>query len=105
MAFIQTNVGASIDRILYNDQDTSMKTVSYTEARNHLAKLIAEATADREPLAITRNGATVAVLVDATEWASIQETLHLLASPANAQRLSAGLHEFATKQKQPKRRP
>ena len=85
----------TIDRILYRRQDDVMRTVSYTDARNQLAKLIAQAADDREPVAITRNGATAAVLVDAAEWASMQETLHLLASPANARRLQAGLGEFA----------
>lgn len=72
-----------------------MKTVSYTDARNQLAKLIAKASDDREPVTITRNGAAAAVLVDAAEWSSIQETLHLLASPANARRLRKGLAEFS----------
>ena len=44
-----------------------MKTVSYTEARNQLASLIESANADRDPVTITRNGAAVVVLVDASE--------------------------------------
>jgi len=84
-----------IDRILYSWQTGDMKTVSYTDARNQLAALIAAASDDREPVTITRNGAAAAVLVDAAEWSSIQETLHLLASPANAGRLRKGLREFA----------
>jgi antitoxin YefM len=86
---------ASIDRILYSRQTGGMKTVSYTDARNQLAQLMAAASDDREPVTITRNGAAAAVLVDAAEWSSIQETLHLLASPANARRLRKGLREFA----------
>ena len=85
----------SIDRILYTRQTDGMKTVSYTDARNQLAQLIATASDDREPVTITRNGAAAAVLVDAAEWSSIQETLRLLASPANARRLRKGLREFA----------
>jgi antitoxin YefM len=71
-----------------------MKTVSYTEARNRLAQLMAEAADDREPVAITRNGAAAVVLVDAGEYAAMTETLALLASPANARRLRKGLAEF-----------
>ena len=84
-----------LDRILYTRQTGGMKTVSYTDARNQLAQLIASASDDREPVTITRNGAAAAVLVDAAEWSSIQETLRLLASPANARRLRKGLREFA----------
>jgi len=93
-----------IDRILYVRQDAAMKTVSYTDARNRLARLMTEATDSREPVAITRNGATAVVLVDADEWASMQETLHLLASPANARRLQAGLAEFAKTKRTSRRR-
>lgn len=96
---------AHIDRILYSRQADGMKTVSYTDARNQLAKLIAAASDDREPVTITRNGAAAAVLVDAAEWASIQETLHLLASPANAGRLRKGLAEFAAGKFSPAGRP
>ena len=71
-----------------------MKTVSYTDARNRLAQLMAEATDDREPVAITRNGAAAVVLVDASEYAAMAETLALLASPANARTLRKGLAEF-----------
>ena len=83
-----------IDRILYIGLTTVMKTVSYTDARNRLAQLMAEATDDREPVAITRNGAAAVVLVDASEYAAMAETLALLASPANARRLRKGLNEF-----------
>lgn len=83
-----------VDRILYMPQDGAVKTVSYTDARNRLAQLMAEASDNREPVAITRKGVAAVVLVDAGEWASMQETLHLLASPANARRLQSGLSEF-----------
>ena len=72
-----------------------VKTVPYTAARNRLAQLMAETVDNREPVAITRKGVAAVVLIDAGEWASIQETLHLLASPANARRLQSGLAEVA----------
>ena len=93
----------SIDRILSLPQTVMVKTVSYTEARNRLAQLMAEAADSREPVTITRNGAASVVLVDAEEWSSMQETLHLLSSPANTRRLLAGLDEFA-KATRPRRR-
>jgi antitoxin YefM len=83
-----------IDRILYRRQTDPMKTVSYTDARNQLASLMEAANADREPVAITRNGAASVVLVDAAEYAAMAETFHLLSSPRNADRLRKGLTEF-----------
>lgn len=85
---------ASLDRILYNKQTAAMKTVSYTDARNQLASLMEAANADREPVAITRNGAASVVLVDAAEYAAMAETFHLLSSPRNADRLRKGVAEF-----------
>ena len=83
-----------LDRILYRGQTAVMKTVSYTDARNQLASLMEAANADREPVAITRNGAASVVLVDAAEYAAMAETFHLLSSSRNADRLRKGLSEF-----------
>lgn len=86
---------SQIDRILYRLHKGMVKTVPYTAARNRLAQLMAETVDNREPVAITRKGVAAVVLIDAGEWASMQETLHLLASPANARRLQSGLAEVA----------
>jgi antitoxin YefM len=69
-----------------------MHAVSYSEARENLKAMIDKVVADRAPLAITRQrGQEGAVLISASEWASIEETLHLLSSPANAKRLMEGI--------------
>lgn len=68
-----------------------IRSVSYSAARQHLAALLDEVTEQRESVVITRrNGAPVA-LIAADELASLEETAHLLRSPANAQRLLAAL--------------
>ncbi len=64
---------------------------SYTDARAHLAELLDRASRDRETVIITRRGAPDVALVAADELASLQETAHLLRSPANARRLLAAL--------------
>ncbi len=64
---------------------------SYTDARAHLAELLDRASHDRETVIITRRGAPDVALVAADELASLQETAHLLRSPANARRLLAAL--------------
>ena len=71
-----------------------MKTISYTEARNSLASLMDAATRDRDPITITRNGEGTVVLLAAEEYAAMEETLHLLSTPANAERIRQGLADF-----------
>lgn len=43
--------------------------------------------ADKAPIAITRQRGEGVVMISASEWASIEETLYLLQSPRNAERL------------------
>jgi len=71
-----------------------MKTLSYTEARNGLARLMKEAEEDRAPIAITRNGQSSVVLLLQEEYDSMLETLHLLSTPANARRIEKGLIDY-----------
>jgi antitoxin YefM len=64
-----------------------MRAISYSEARENLKSVIDRVVADRDPIAITRQRGEGAVLVSESDWASIEETLYLLHSPANAARL------------------
>jgi len=50
--------------------------------------------ADRVPLAITRQKGEGVVMISASEWASIEETLYLLQSPNNAKRLLESIAEL-----------
>lgn len=78
-----------------------MQTVSYTEARNGLAGLMDAVVRDREPITITRNGEGTVVLLAADEYAAMEETLHLLSTPANAERLRQGLADYEAGRMQP----
>jgi antitoxin YefM len=64
---------------------------TYTQARAQLASLLDEATNNREVIIIQRRGAEDVALIAADELASLIETVHLLRSPANAERLLATL--------------
>lgn len=64
-----------------------MSHVSYTEFRKRLAKYMDEVWGNRAPLRITRQNAGTVVLLAEAEYESMVETLHLLRSPANAERL------------------
>ena len=71
-----------------------MKAISYSEARDNLKAVIDQVVADRAPIAITRQRGEGAVLISESEWASIEETMHLLSTPANAKHLLEGIARF-----------
>lgn len=71
-----------------------MRAISYSEARENLKSVIDRVVADCEPIAITRQRGEGAVLVSESDWASIEETLYLLRSPANARALLASIADL-----------
>jgi antitoxin YefM len=64
-----------------------MKTVSNSDAREHLASLIEEVISTREQVVIQRRGFEAVAMIPADELAGLIETAHLLRSPKNAKRL------------------
>ncbi len=64
-----------------------MNVCSFTDLREHLRERLDEVHESRTPLLVTRQGASSAVVLDKEEYDGIMETLHLLSSPKNAERL------------------
>ena len=72
-----------------------MRTTSYSEFRKNLASNLDRVNDDCEPVLITRDrGKPAAVLMSLEEYASWEETLHLMKSPANAARLREAITEL-----------
>lgn len=72
-----------------------MRTTSYSELRKNLARMLDRVHDDREPLIVTRDrGKPAAVLMSLEDFASYEETRHLLRSPANAERLRQSIAEL-----------
>ena len=67
------------------------KQTNYTNLRQNLASILDEAIADRSVTIVTRQGKEDVAILAADELANILETLHLLRSPANAQKLMAAM--------------
>lgn len=78
-----------------------MPTITYTEARDHLASVWDETLSTREPVIIDRRGHESVVLLPAGEWNGLMETAHLLRSPANARRLLGALNRLDQGEGQP----
>ncbi len=73
-----------------------MSTLSASEARAKLYKLLDEAASSHEPIQITgkRNSA---VLISEDDWRAIQETLYLLSIPGMRDSIRKGLKTPAEK--------
>ena len=71
-----------------------MSTITYSTARDHLAEVWDKTVSTREPVVVSRRGSESIVLLPLEEWEGLQETAHLLRSPANAKRLLAALNRL-----------
>ena len=69
-----------------------MTTVSATEARSKLYKLLDQARETSEPILITGKRGN-GVLVSEDDWRAIQETLHLLSIPGMRESIREGMDE------------
>jgi antitoxin YefM len=66
----------------------AMKTASYSELRQNLAAMLDSVEQDHAPIIITRDrGKPAAVLMSLEDFTSWEETIYLLRSPRNAERL------------------
>ena len=64
--------GGAVGRVLY---DSYMKEMPVSEARENLANVIEEAGRTGDPIAVTRRGKRVAVLVDPAEYERLTSSL------------------------------
>jgi antitoxin YefM len=62
-----------------------------SELRNNLASYMDEVCDSRDVLHVTRQNARGVVMISEQEYEGLMETLHLLKSPANAERLLRGV--------------
>jgi antitoxin YefM len=68
-------------------------TTSYTDARKNLATLLDRVERENSVALITRRGHEDIAILPAQELTTLLESLHLLRSPRNAERLFAALEE------------
>ena len=75
---------------------SKMNTLSASEARANLYRLIDEAAESHEPIVISGKRSS-AVLVSAEDWQAIQETLYLLSVPGMRESIKKGMAETLAK--------
>jgi len=69
-----------------------MRTLTASEARANLYRVIDEAGESHEPIVISGKRSS-AVLLSTEDWSAIQETLYLLAVPGMRESIKAGTAE------------
>jgi antitoxin YefM len=68
--------------------------VNFTDFRQNLASHMDRVCDDRTALVVTRQKGRSVVVLSEEEYESLQETLHLLKSPRNADRLREAIAEL-----------
>lgn len=69
-----------------------MTTLTVSEARANLYRLMDQAAESHEPIVISGKRSN-AVLIAQEDWSAIQETLHLLSVPGMRESIKAGMSE------------
>jgi antitoxin YefM len=75
-----------------------MRTISFSEARDHLKQVIDQVVDDADVTVITRRDAPDAVVMSLETFNSWQETAYLLKTPANAAHLAKSIAQLRSGQ-------
>lgn len=81
----------------FGQYPVQVKSITYSAARENLARTINRVCEDQAPIVITRNREPAVVLSSLAEYESLQEMAYLLRSPANAKRLFAAVEGFESR--------
>ena len=71
-----------------------MDVITFTDTRARLKDVMDQVVRDRSPVVVTRQKAESAVMVSLADWNAIEATLHLLSTPANAERLQGAVAQL-----------
>jgi antitoxin YefM len=71
-----------------------MHALTFTDARKHFAETMQQVSDNAEPVRILRRDAPDVVMIDASEYDAMIETLYLFSNPANAAHINASLEEL-----------
>jgi antitoxin YefM len=71
-----------------------MDVLTFSDTRAKLKDVMDRVVEDHTPVVVTRRKAESVVMVSLSDWNALEETARLLASPANAARLAAGIAQL-----------
>lgn len=76
------------------DRRVAVRVLPYSRARQAFADLMKAANSDHTPFHITQKSGDDVVIISKADYDAMQETMHLLSSPTNAQRLNRSIAEL-----------
>ena len=71
-----------------------MNAITYTDARQNLAKTMESVCNNHDPVIITSSRKRSVVMISLEDYNAMEETSYLLRSPKNAKRLFESIHEI-----------
>ena len=71
-----------------------MDVVTYSDARANLKDVMDRVVQDRTQVVVTRQQAGAVVMVSLEDWNAMEETMHLLSTPRNAERLRSSIRQL-----------
>jgi antitoxin YefM len=71
-----------------------MNAVTYSQARENLAKTMDKVCDDHSPIIVTRKNQRSVVMISLEDYEALEETAYLLRSPKNARRLMESIAEL-----------
>ena len=73
-----------------------MEAITYTAARQNLAKTMEKVCRDRAPVIVTRQKSNSVVIMSLEDFEALEETAYLLRSPKNLKRLIESIAQLET---------
>lgn len=71
-----------------------MPTITYSDARKNFKKILDQVHENSEAIVISRKNSENAVIMSEQEYESLMETIYLLRSPKNAERLLESIKQI-----------
>jgi antitoxin YefM len=71
-----------------------MRAITYTNARNNLAKTMKKVCEEHAPIIVTRKNCEAVILMSLEDYEALTETAYLMQSPKNAKRLFESIEEL-----------
>ena len=71
-----------------------MDVLTYSDTRARLKDVMERVARDREPVVVTRKRGEAVVMISLADWTAMEETSHLLSTPANSKRLAEAIRQL-----------